>query len=261
MAECTVGFVGGGRVVRIFLGGWKRARAVPSAVVVYDPDPSALERVKAVGLDAEVSSTSAERAASQDVVFLAVHPPAVPGAVEQLRGKVRPNAVVVSLAPKFAISKLTELLGGFDRIARVIPNAPSVIGRGYNPVSYSSALSEADRQVVQGLLQPLGESPVVDEAKLEAYAVCVAMGPTYLWPQLAVLLELARSFGLSQDEARVALKTMIVGAAELLLASDLPPDDVEDLIPVKPLADALAPLLEAYRTKLPALLSKIRPEA
>ena len=39
----------------------------------------------------------------------------------------------------------------------------------------------------------------------------------------------------------------------------LTPEDVQDLIPVKPLADLQPGLLEGYRTKLNALLEKIRP--
>ncbi|HID21148.1 MAG TPA: pyrroline-5-carboxylate reductase, partial [Planctomycetaceae bacterium] len=232
MAERTVGFVGGGRVVRILLGGWQRAEAVPATVAVYDPDPSVLERTKELWPRLEASATSADVASKQDVVFLAVHPPAMRDAAETVREKLRPDAIVVSLAPKFSISTLREMLAGFDRLARVIPNAPSIIGRGYNPVSYSAALGETDRHTVQRLFQPLGQSPVVDEPTLEAYAVCVAMGPTYFWPPMRALLELARSFGLSDGEARTSLQAMLVGAAELLWASDLAPSAVEDLIPV-----------------------------
>jgi len=50
----------------------------------------------------------------------------------------------------------------------------------------------------------------------------------------------------------------LVGAAELLWASDLAPSAVEDLIPVQPLADDLEPLMDAYRTKLTALWEKLR---
>lgn len=41
--------------------------------------------------------------------------------------------------------------------------------------------------------------------------------------------------------------------------SGLNAEQVQDLIPVKPLADAQPALLEAYRTKLTAILEKIRP--
>jgi pyrroline-5-carboxylate reductase len=39
----------------------------------------------------------------------------------------------------------------------------------------------------------------------------------------------------------------------------LSPDEVQDLIPVKPLADLQPAILDGYRAKLTALIEKIRP--
>ena len=104
-------------------------------------------------------------AASQDVVFLAVHPPAMPDALSSIKDTLKPDALVVSLAPKFTIAKLSELLGGFARLARVIPNAPSVVNFGFNPVAFAPALTPADKQAIRDLLAPLGECPEVAEEK------------------------------------------------------------------------------------------------
>ena len=43
----SVGFIGGGRVTRILAGGWRRAAAVPDELLVYDPDPHAIEVLRA----------------------------------------------------------------------------------------------------------------------------------------------------------------------------------------------------------------------
>ena len=58
--------------------------------------------------------------------------------------------------------------GGFGRVARVIPNAPSIVRVGYNPVSFGPALDAAGRRIVRDVLGPLGECPKVPEAHLEA---------------------------------------------------------------------------------------------
>lgn len=177
-----------------------------------------------------------------------------------VRGRLKPGAVVVSLAPKFTMAKLTELLGGFARVARVIPSAPSLLNLGYNPVSFGAALTAADRAVLTGLLEPLGECPEVAEEKLEAYAVLTAMGPTYLWFQLQALREVAAGFGLSDAEIVPALKRTVCGAARTLFESGLAPAEVMDLIPVKPLADIEASVAEAYRTRLAGIYGKLQPE-
>jgi pyrroline-5-carboxylate reductase len=192
-------------------------------------------------------------------VFLAVHPPLIAEVVAGLRDHLKLDAVLVSLAPKFTLAKLTGLLGCFDRLARVIPNAPSIIGAGFNPHVFGSALSPADKAVITGLIAPLGESPAVAEDKLEAYAVLTAMGPTYLWFQLQALRELAAGFGLDDAEIAPALKAMVCGATQTLLESGLSPADVINLIPVKPLAAMEPQVTETYRTCLPAIYQKIKP--
>ncbi len=197
--------------------------------------------------------------AAQDVVFLAVHPPVMAEVVAAIKGSLKPGAIVISLAPKFTIAKLTELLGGFARLARVIPNAPSIVNFGWNPVAFGPALTPTDKAVITQLLSPFGECPEVAEAKLEGYALLTAMGPTYLWFQFQTLRELAAGFGLTDAEIVPALKRMVCGAARTLLESGLSPAEVMDLIPVKPLADMEAMTTEMYRTRLPALYQKIKP--
>ena len=258
MNQKTIGFIGGGRITRIFLEGWKRANAVPANIVVSDCNGEALTKVRIQfpGVQTAVGSSAA---AAQDIVFLAVHPPVMADTVAGIKGALKPGALVVSLAPKFTVAKLTELLGGFARLARVIPNAPSVVNFGFNPVAFGPALSAADKAEITGLLGPLGECPEVAEEKLEAYAVLTAMGPTYLWFQLQALREVAAGFGLSEAEIAPALKRMVCGAARTLLESGLSPVEVMDLIPVKPLGEMEAQVGEAYRTRLPAIYQKIKP--
>lgn len=258
MNHSTIGFVGGGRITRIFLEGWKRAGKSPANVIVSDSNAEVLSTLKSRFPEIQTTSNNTS-AASQDLVFLAVHPPLIMEVVAGIRDHLKSSAIMVSLAPKFTIAKLSELLGGFSRLVRVIPNAPSIIGSGFNPHAFGPALSIAEKSRIDDLLAPLGECPEVAEVKLEAYAVLTAMGPTYLWFQMQNLRELAVEFGLDEDEVIPALKGMVNGAARTLLESALSPEEVRDLIPVKPLAEMEPQVTETYRTCLPTIYQKICP--
>jgi len=259
MSNKSIGFIGGGRITRIFLDGWKRQNVLPAQIIVSDCKAETLVRLKAKFPGIETASDNSAAAVTQDIVFLAVHPPVMADVATGIKGSLKPGTLVVSLAPKFTLAKLGELLGGFARLARVIPNAPSVVNFGFNPVSFGPALTAADKEAVTGLLEPLGECPEVAEGKLEGYALLTAMGPTYLWFQLQTLRELAADFGLSDAEIVPAMKRMVCGAARTLLESGLTPGEVLDLIPVKPLAEMEPQVAEMYRTRLPALFQKIKP--
>ena len=258
MSGKTIGFIGGGRITRVFLGGWARAGQMPASVVVSDTDSAVLARLKQEhGIVDTVANNSA--AAAQDVVFVALHPPVISDALGQVQSSLKSGAIVVSLAPKLTIAKLAEMLDGFDRLARIIPNAPSIVGAGFNPLAFSSALPESERDVVRGLLRPLGKCCETAEEKLEAYALITGMGPTYFWPLLYELIALGVSFGLSRSEAESGVKHMLSGTVNTMLESGLSAGGVQDLVPVKPLADVEQMILEAYRTKLKAVFDKIKP--
>jgi pyrroline-5-carboxylate reductase len=258
MTTPSLGFIGGGRVTRILLQGWTQAGRLPVNLVVSDPNPDLLAKLKA-RFPTIATTADNTKAAAQDFVFVAVHPPVLADTVTALKAALNPGAVVVSLAPKFTFAKLTGLLGGFTRLARIIPNAPSIIGSGYNPVAFSPALSAGDQTTLLELLAPLGECPEIAEEKLEAYAVLSAMGPTYLWFQLQALREVAASFGLGDAEITPALKRMVCGGTRTLLESGLTPAEVMDLVPVKPLAEMEPQVTDMYRTRLPAIYQKIKP--
>jgi len=153
---------------------------------------------------------------------------------------------------------MREKLGGFGRLARQNPNAPSIVGAGFNPIAFDPGLPAADRAALLAFLAPLGETPVVEESTLEAYAVVSAMGPTYFWFQLQAVRELAREFGLEPAAADAAVRVMIGGAAATLLDGTLPPAEVMDLVPVRPLAEDEPVIRAALETRLRAMHARLR---
>lgn len=255
----SVGFIGGGRVTRILLGGLKAADARPPEIVVSDADPQVLGRLATDFTEVRPAGTDNAEPAAQDLVILALHPPAIDALLAEIRATLRPDAALVSLAPKITLARLSEMLGGFPRVARMIPNAPSITNVGYNPVAYGDGLPMEDRAAVSRFFEPLGECPEVEEAKLEGFALLTGMGPTYFWPQLQVLRELASEFGLDESDIAPALRSMVCGSARTLFESGLSPEETMDLIPVRPLAEEEAAIQQAYRDRLTTLYAKIRP--
>ncbi len=257
MREPSVGIIGGGRVARIILAGWSRAGRSLSGVVVTDVDAAVLERLRN-DFPSVVVSQDNRQAAGQDLVLLALHPPAFPAALGEIRESLRKTATLVSLAPRWTMSRICQVLGGFDRLARVIPNAPSIVNKRYNPLSFGEALTAEGREAVHALFDPLGACPEVAEETLEAYAIVAAMGPTYLWYQLYHLIDLGCAFGLTRDAATEAVTAMLDGSTATMRNAGLPPEGVMDLIPVKPLAAIEPGVRQAYSDTLGSLYKKLR---
>ncbi len=252
-----IGFIGGGRVTRILLTGWDRAGRMPAEVLVSDPADSVLEALTA-GFPGIETTNDNGQAAARDIVFLAVHPPAAAGVLEEIRPVLAPSTVLVSLVPKLTRAKIASLLGGFERTVRMIPNAPSIVGAGYNPIVFGAGLGGAERAALIELFDPFGCCPQVAEETLEIYAVITAMGPTYFWYQFLLLEELARAFGLGPQQAKDGVTAMLEGAVRTLADAKLTPAEIRDLIPVKPLTALEPTVTETMRAKLTGLMAKLR---
>jgi pyrroline-5-carboxylate reductase len=259
MIDKEVGFIGGGRATRIILGGLKRARRMPLHVVVSDSDEGVLRGLK--NDFPEISTAPGDNgaaASARDLVFISLHPPVFRDAAGEIRAAIRPGSTIVSFMATVKIEEIEDLLGGHQRVLRTSPNAPSIVNAGYNPVAFGAGFGDEEKRAVLDLMGLLGQCPVVEEEKLESYAIITAMGPTYLWFQLHELEGLAVEFGFGAGEAADAVAAMAEGAAKTMKESGLTPEEVMDLVPVKPLGDVEDEIREMYRTRLRALYKRLR---
>lgn len=253
-----IGFIGGGRITRIILGGFKNAGKINEyKYIISDIQPEILERLKKEYTDITITDNNKQCVLS-DIVFLAVHPPVIEKFADEIKTCLTQDKVLISLAPKVTIAKLSEMLNGFNRIIRMIPNAPSIINNGYNPVCFSMVFTKTEKEELLNILNILGESPEVEEEKLEAYAILTAMGPTYLWFQLFELQDIVKSFGLYEKEIEEGIIKMVCGAVKMMYKSGLSPSSVMDLIPVKPLGEEEENVKNIYRKHLNNLFKKLK---
>ena len=253
----SIGFIGGGRVTKILLQGFKNKNVQFGKVVVADTNPEVLANLKKHF--PEIETSDAQEAARQDIVFIALHPPVLMDTLEMIKGSVKADATVISLAPKINFTKLTMKLSHVNNVARLIPNATSYINEGYNPVTFSSGFVPSQKEAILDLLTTLGTTLEVSEDKLEGYAIISAMLPTYFWFQWKELEEIGEKTGLSKKESSDAVYDTITASLNLMYKSGLTPSEVIDLIPVKPIGEHEQQITEIYKTKLIGLFEKIKP--
>ncbi|NMC39618.1 MAG: NAD(P)-binding domain-containing protein [Bacteroidales bacterium] len=253
----SIGFIGAGRVVRILLQGFKNKNVKFGRIVVSDTNPDVITKLKQQF--PKVEQAEASTAASQEIVFIALHPPVIMDTLESLKDHFMQNSMVVSLAPKINLHKLSAKLEGVKNVARLIPNATSYINEGYNPVTFAPGFDASGKNTLMSLLGNLGYTFEVPEEKLESYAIMSAMLPTYFWFQWRELGEIGLKTGLTKEECEQAVFRSVVAALDLFYKSGLTPAEVIDLIPVKPIGEHEGQIAEFYATKLLGLFEKIKP--
>lgn len=259
MKNKTLGFIGAGRITRIFLQAFRNLNVQFKQIVVTDTNRDVLEKLKHDFPAISTAKDDLQSVIKNDVVFIALHPPVIMELLESIEHLIDENTLFVSLAPKITIEKISQKLVRYKKVARLIPNAPSVINEGYNPVYFSDNLSEGDKQLLTEIFEKLGKCIVVEEEKLEAYAIVTAMSPTYFWFQFLELYNIGIELGLSREECQDGISETIKASLTTLFYSDLSNEEVFDLIPVKPISEHETEIVNFYQSRLFPLFDKIKP--
>jgi pyrroline-5-carboxylate reductase len=255
MKTNAFGFIGGGRITKILLNAFTNAGTNLDSVVVYDTNPAVNDALKEQFPFIEAGELL--HAASQQTVFIALHPPVIMETLEKIAEVISQETELISLAPKITIEKIASKVSS-KSIARLIPNATSYINKGYNPIAFAPEMDKENRKAIEKLLKPLGKTVETDESKLEAYAITSAMLPTYFCFQIQELEKIAQQIGLTEEEASKTVKSTLKRAIKLYFESGLTPAEVMDLIPVKPIGEHETEIREIYQTKLMGLYGKIK---
>jgi pyrroline-5-carboxylate reductase len=257
MKTISVGFIGGGRITKILLQGFKNKSLVFESTKVFEPNIEVFEALKLLFPQIE-NAQNLETAASQQFVIIAVHPPVVVEILREIKYFISEKTVVISLAPKITLEKMASILPT-KRLARIIPNATSYINKGYNPISFYPGMEKPMKKQIKKLFKPLGKIFETEEIKLESYAIASAMLPTYFWFQWLEVERIAIETGLTVGEAREAVKSTLKRAVKLYYNSGLTPAEIMDLIPVKPIGSDETEIADILDTRLIALFGKIKP--
>ena len=257
MKTKSLGFIGGGRITRIFLQAFVNKKAIFESISVFDSNPETLKELKQKFPFIEVLA-SAPDAAKKDVVFLALHPPVIMETLERIKDVITDQTIFISLAPKITIAKMTTVLP-INQIVRLIPNATSVINHGYNPVSFAPGMSEIQKWYILEMLNLLGHTFETAEEKLEGYALLSAMLPTYFWFQWNELELIGMQMGLSETECKESIYETLNAALNTMYHSGMKPEEVMYLVPVKPIGENEDQVKAIYQEKLLGLYQKIKP--
>ena len=256
MLNKSIGFIGGGRITRIFIERMIKTDKLPPKVIVSDTNDAVLSELKQKFPVIEKGNNI--DAAGQELVIVSLHPPVFADVMREVKEYIKKDSLLLSLAPKITIAKISEMLNGFDRIIRMNPNSPSIIGEGFNPVVFAEGISSKTKNEMKDLFAVFGNSPEVKESLLETYAVITAMGPTYLQFQFEKISEMAVSFGISGEEVKNTISKMVEGAVQLWANSNYSFEEVYNMVPVKPMLQDEETIKNIYNTRLNEINNKLK---
>ncbi len=149
-----------------------------------------------------------------DILFLCVKPQDSDKMFEEL-GEVK-DKIIVSTMTGVTLAKIAEKTRS-QKIARIMPNIPSMIGEGVIGIAKSDKLNGKEWQEVERLLSCLGKLFEVKEDLLPAVTALSGSAPAFIFVIVDALIDAGIRMGLSYDLSRKMVLETMKGSAELLL--------------------------------------------
>ncbi len=219
-----VGFVGAGRMATALARGFVSAGLLDAeSVLAADPSDESREQFAAAVPGAIVESDNRLVVPLADVVVLAVKPQRMAEALKDILQPLRSDALVVSIAAGVTLARLMDGLADGQRIVRVMPNTPCLVGRGACCYSLGRGVSSADGQLVARLLSSVGATFEVPEEQLDAVTGLSGSGPAFVYTMIESLAAGGVQMGLpAKLAAELAARTVAGGAAMVLETGEAP---------------------------------------
>ena len=140
------------------------------------------------------------------VIVLAVKPQVLPVVYADLRGKIKVNALVISI---IAGTTIESIAAGLEHraIVRTMPNTPGQVGEGMTVWTATPEVSDSQRDQAEAVVEALGHQLYVDDENFLDMATAVSgSGPSYVFLFMESLIDATVHLGFSRADALYQLE-------------------------------------------------------
>lgn len=155
----------------------------------------------------------------RDIVIVAVKPKDVPHLLDQIKGAVTTDQLLISLAAGVPIAVYEAALPGVP-VVRSMPNTPAAVAEGMTAYCGGSLVDETGYAKADVVLAAVGETIRLSEDLLDAVTAISGSGPAYVFLLAEALTEAAIREGLPHHAAEKLVDQMIRGSGIYLHDSD-----------------------------------------
>jgi pyrroline-5-carboxylate reductase len=255
LAGRTIATVGSGVMAEAIIAGLLRGQLVaPEQIVASHPRPDRREALtRSHGIRAVDSNADAIEGA--DVVLLGIKPQMLGRVGREIRGRLQPGQLVISI---LAGATTRALMGhlGHREVVRSMPNTPAQLGRGMTVWYATPETSPEQREQAGILLGALGAEIEVDDERLVAMATAVSgTGPTYVFLVMEALIDAAVHLGFARHIAHDLVIETLEGSTLFAKQSGMHPAQLRNMV-TSPGGTSAAALHELESGRLRTVLSE-----
>ena len=210
----TVAIFGAGVMGSTLLSGLIRSGRDVADLVITGRN---IERAKELATAAGVRRMSnLDAAVVADTLVLVVKPQDMGGLLAEIRGQVRPGALVVSLAAGITTGFLEERLPAGTAVVRVMPNTPALVDEGMAAISPGQHCDEVHLSEAEELLRSCGKVLRIPEKHQDAVTAISGSGPAYIFYVVEAMIEAGVLLGMPRATSTELVVQTLYGAATML---------------------------------------------
>lgn len=218
--DWTLGFIGAGVMAEVMLSGLLDDGVLPP-VRIMASDRRA-ERLADLTRQYQVRTapSNVEVAQQSDVLVLAVKPQNLAVVLQELRGHIPPDTLVLSIIAGASLGLIQQ---GLDHVgvARCMPNLPCRIRQGMTVWTVPPSASTTERERVKTILGVMGSEVFVeDEGHVDRATAVNGTGPAIVAEFVKAMFEAAVFIGESRGVAHETVLATVIGTAEMIRSAD-----------------------------------------
>ena len=263
LEDCRLAFIGAGVMAEAMIAGLLRKKLVsPDNIVGSHPRQARREELHVkYGIEMFEDNRDAVLAAAPDeeqvgsMVILAVKPQRLTRVLQELKGSIHQDQLVVSIVAGGRMHTITdELLHA--AVVRTMPNTPAQIGEGVTAWTPSAAVSERQETYVRALLEALGKTVRVEnERQIDMATALSATGPTYIFLVMEALIDAGVHMGFSRHVAEELVHQAMLGSVLFARESHKHPAELRNMV-TSPGGTSAEAIYQMEKGSLRTVLSK-----
>lgn len=215
----SITFIGAGNMATSLIGGLLSQGVPASQISASEPGAARRQQVEEQ-FGIRTWADNAAACAQADMIVLAVKPQIMRDICLALAPSLQAQQLVVSIAAGVTTSHLQQWLQ-HEAVVRCMPNTPALLQQGMSGLYAASAVSAAQRQQAEQVLNAVGQSLWVEqEQQLDAVTAVSGSGPAYFFLLIEAMTQAGVKLGLSEAIAAQLAQHTALGAARMACESD-----------------------------------------
>ena len=163
-------------------------------------------------------------------MLLAVKPQAVQELLEEIRGELTRDQVVISVVASVTTAFLERNLNAPIPVIRAMPNTPCLVRSGMTALCKGIYAEEQQLKEAQRMFDSVGRTLILDEKYMDAVTGLSASGPAFMYIIIESLAEAGVKVGLPRSVATELAAQMTLGSAKMVLETREHPALLKDIV-------------------------------